>query len=756
MKYDCLLIGHNDTNITSLYAQLKAMGEHHADFRDLDINVINHEDEIFTVMDAVNYYRYDKSDPNYESFNNGDLLWNTILYLGSFLNKEGLSFDYINLFQREKDKLRSKLENNEYSTIAITTTVYTMVEPVIEVIDFVKQSNQTAKIIVGGPLVNKQTGVMEPDEKQLFYKLISADIYVDEREGEKALAEAVKAVKLGTPLGDVPNIVYRSNNSYIINEKITESNLLEDNPIDYSLFDPKDFRGSMNIRISKGCPYNCSFCGFPKRSNKYRYLDVDKIIADLDNINQYHIKNLFFLDDSVNVPKAHFKELLEQMTKKDYEFVWNCFFRCDQCDEEMIELMKQAKCEGVFLGLESTSEEILKNMNKTNRKENFERTIPMFHERDINVFVSIFTGFPGETFETFRNTIDFIHEMKPDFYRPQVWYCDPVTPIFQKGPEFGLVGSNFSWKHNTMSVSEACDLNEWAFFYLNDTIWAPDPGFNFISIYYMKLRGYSMQQIRDLLVCFNNVIKMKIMRIANSNLISVAYTNLCYAVNQEAEKFDQNFMNRFSGNSYQATERYIKDEFKWDEICYATIPVEEKSCKEIVRECAGDVDLYDQICIAATKILSKVSEKEAIHVCCQTEDGVVPMKFVSNDTIEEQLKEKLTKASAYGTFGLHILTHNKKYLNHEFELDLLVAKDDFEHEYESGTYHFDLSVIYHKEEQKICIKYLTSNVTASYAEQFSDILFEMLNDPNYDLTASKQLGSLKKADIFNQMKDFDF
>ena len=46
------------------------------------------------------------------------------------------------------------------------------------------------------------------------------------------------------------------------------------------------------------------------------------------------------------------------MIRKKYGFRWNSFYRCDQGDEETIKLMAEAGCEGVFLGVESGSDEI--------------------------------------------------------------------------------------------------------------------------------------------------------------------------------------------------------------------------------------------------------------------------------------------------------------------------------------------------------------------------------------------------------------
>ena len=737
MRYDCLLIGHNERKVTSLYNQLEAMGCSHADFRDLDLNVINHNDGVLTVMDAINYFRYDKDDKNFDSFNNGDLLWNVIVYLGTYLNKHGLSFDHISLFQKEKGKLRDKLYKNEYKAIAITTTVYTMVEPVIEIIEFIKYITDKSIIIVGGPLINKQTSGMRDEDKQLFYKVIGADIYIDDREGENTLATVVSALKSGGTMSMISNVVYLSEGKYIINPVSAEYNELDENSTDYSLFDPKEYRGSMNIRISKGCPYNCSFCGFPKRSNKYKYLSVDAITNNLNQVNELNISNVFFMDDSVNVPKHHFKALMREMSQRKYNFTWNCFFRCDQCDNEMIELMKEANCEGVFLGLESADDTILKAMNKSSKRDHFEQMTPIFQKNNITVFISIITGFPGETFETFRKTIQFIEYLKVDFYRPQLWYCDPVTPIWEKRNEFGLIGSNFSWKHNTMSVSEACDLNEWAFFYLNEPVWTPDPGFNFISIYYMKKRGYTVPEIKDLLKSFNAIIKLKLIGSKNQLLMNTAKQNLIHAINRETDMINQSFVDSFSGMSYQNTEKYIKNEFNLSEIHYSSLSVNEDLYDSVIRhvlfeESTAD-DIYTRVYSKAITIMNTVLEKDFLNVICHNDKGFIPLRINCNLNIKKQLIQKMSDASIHGTFGLHIFSHNKQYASKQLSCDLLLSDIDLTNEFNEGIYRFGLSIICDRSQQHIRIRYLVNSISSVFAAQLLDSLVDITFNDEYDI-----------------------
>ena len=72
------------------------------------------------------------------------------------------------------------------------------------------------------------------------------------------------------------------------------------------------------------CPFNCAFCGFPGRAGKYAYLDVDLVERELDRIADLGtVSTLTIIDDTFNVPKPRFKEILRMMIRKDYGLRWN-------------------------------------------------------------------------------------------------------------------------------------------------------------------------------------------------------------------------------------------------------------------------------------------------------------------------------------------------------------------------------------------------------------------------------------------------
>lgn len=520
-KKDCLFIGHNEMNFNKYESMVRAMGVHSPTYRDLNFNFITYKNEKYTLSEIYNIFGLEskKLDNSMGLLYLGNLFSATIAYLGTFLHRRGFTCDYVNSFQAEKELLAEKLKSTEIKMIIIPTTLYVSVLPVLEIMEFVKKYNTQAKVIIGGPFISTQVKTAVDEETlQYFLKSINADFYINCAQGEDALYKVIDIIKNNkdySNLEKIDNIFYKKGNFYIRTATSIEDNKLEENMVDWSLF--KNRVGYLaSVRTAISCPFHCFFCAFPEHAGKYQTVNVDKVIEELDSLEALGtVKSLNFIDDTFNIPADRFKDLLRAMISRKYTFKWNSHFRCQFADRETVELMKKSGCEGVFLGIESGNDEILKNMNKVATVEKYKKGVALLKEYGILTYTSFIVGFPGETLETVKDTINFIEECKPDFYRTQLWYCDQTTPIWEQRDKFHIEGSQFHWKHKTMDCFQAIDLIENAFQSIQNSIWVPQYNFEFAGIFSLLHRGMTIDQIRKFLMIFNKGIKEKL---ENSNI----------------------------------------------------------------------------------------------------------------------------------------------------------------------------------------------------------------------------------------------
>ncbi len=505
---DCLVIGFYDSDFATFVEMVKSMGTDSGAFKDLSLAYVDFNGTPHHSMQVLNHFHFEDVSGAPQYFHNADFMWPVVIYLCSYLAQRGYSFDYVNLPHLEKEKLKSKLLDDDILTIAITTTLYVSVHPILELIQFIRQYNTKAKIIVGGPYVYNLPKLMNPLALQQMFKYMGADIYVISNEGEGALVNIIETLKNNGDLEKVDNLSYNKNGRYVMTGSSLESNPQQENMIDYSLFPKESFNEFLTLRTAKSCPFSCSFCGFPQRAGKYKYLSVELVEQELNAIRDIGtISTLTFIDDTFNVPKERFRSMLNMMIKNNYGFKWNSFYRSDHGDERTIELMAKAGCEGVFLGVESGSDAQLERMNKTSRRKHYLQAIPAFRDVGIQTHANFVVGFPGETLDTYYETVDLIERARPDTFRGQLWYADPITPIWEKREEYGLQGSAFAWSHHTMDSQEACNYVDELFRNIQGSVWLPQNGFEQWSIFYLQRKGMPYEQVIEFLKAFNEIKK---------------------------------------------------------------------------------------------------------------------------------------------------------------------------------------------------------------------------------------------------------
>ncbi len=536
---DCLIIGQNDGDFDRHVRMLKfSFGANSGAYQDLDYAFVTHRGRHLRALELLNVINADRlASP----LSNMDFLWPTIAVLGSFLHKHGMSFDYVNRYAYEKEGLRDKLISQRYRLIALSTTLYVTDTPIKDIIRFIRDCGCDAPIIVGGPYVRNRMAETDLSLVEKELKGIGADLYVNNAEGQMTLVNTIRSLQQGLPLSGVTNLIWRKDmgptaaetvlvpsgsgrvipissgseasgwrgSHYMFNPHEPEDNPLHENVVDFSLFRHEDVSHFYSLATAKSCPFACSFCCFPARAGEYRYIDVPVVEEYLNRIKALGVHTLTLLDDTFNVPKTRFKEILRMMIRNRYAFRWNSFYRSDQGDAETIELMAESGCEGVFLGIESASDVMLKKMNKTSRRRHYEAAVPLLRKHGIHAHANFIVGFPGETEATVRETIDFIDQCQPDTYKAQLWYADNKSPIWKMKDQFNIKGIGFRWSHDTMDSNEASRWLDYVLAEVKGSVFLPEDGCGQWSVFYLQRLGMSKAQVLDYLRAFEAAIRHK-------------------------------------------------------------------------------------------------------------------------------------------------------------------------------------------------------------------------------------------------------
>ncbi len=188
------------------------------------------------------------------------------------------------------------------------------------------------------------------------------------------------------------------------------------------------------IVSSRGCPYRCSYCLWPRTlyGSRFRARSAENVVAEIEKVvRDYHIDEIYFDDDSLALNRARILKICQLTNQKGIKVKWISQCRVDSMDEEVLSAMKEAGCYYIRFGVESGSQEMLNIMKKKTTLAQIERAFELCRKVGIKTQAFFLFGIPGETRETIRETIGFAKKLRPDSAQFAVVIPHPGTDLYQ-------------------------------------------------------------------------------------------------------------------------------------------------------------------------------------------------------------------------------------------------------------------------------------------------------------------------------------
>lgn len=495
-RLDCVIVGYHDVDFGSVEARARTARVYSGAYDNLKTNSVRIGGRRITYMDLLNR-TLERATGRNPRLHVGELPNLASCYLKSFLRRRGFAADVVNFFTRENERLRALLDDGPRA-VAITTTFYVDPQPITEIVEFVRSYRPETPIVVGGPHIFNICSDHDTATQDFLFRAIGADFYVFDSQGEATLAALLHALQDGTAqaLERVPNLAYRRGDGFRRTTRVLEDNDLDRNAIDWRYFDPAEYVPTAQMRTARSCAFACAFCRYPVVAGALSLTSLPVIESELRRLRETGVENVVFVDDTFNVPLPRFKQLCRMMIQNQFGFSWFSYFRCSNADDAAYDLMRESGCSGVFLGIESGDPSMLSRMNKFAAVDRYEAGIRKLNERGIATFASLIVGFPGETAETVRRTVEFIEKTAPTFYRAELYYHDTKVPIHQRAEQWKLAGAGYSWTHSTMDWRTAAAMIEEAYRTVRASTVLPLYMFDFWSLPYLVGRGIPTEQVR--------------------------------------------------------------------------------------------------------------------------------------------------------------------------------------------------------------------------------------------------------------------
>jgi len=281
-------------------------------------------------------------------------------------------------------------------------------------------------------------------------------------EGEHIVSSIVKNDVKEQPFYTKKNrrVFKIDNNSIYFPQDISNSIL------DRSLFENEPSKNKYghneaNIINSRGCMYNCAFCGAAKSLNK----DISIRIKDENSIKEEvnYLINLYPDLESIRVLDDLFLRNVEDIEKVNRIFNNKLYWRTmahalsfKKADNGDFKILSQSGCKEVFMGIESGSQKILRSINKTHNLKYLEETITNLLKVGIDVKGYFIYGFPEETYEEMNDTFNLAHKLKTI---SSSYSGNFTTSVFQFRPYHGTIVYNRLSKSNQESLSFSRNQN---------------------------------------------------------------------------------------------------------------------------------------------------------------------------------------------------------------------------------------------------------------------------------------------------------
>lgn len=268
----------------------------------------------------------------------------------------------------------------------------------------------------------------------------------------KELADALDSK---TELSDVRGLCFRKGNEFIrtlpmppienIDEIPFASHFIKEYLNERDYFFAAATYPSIQIFTGRGCPCRCNFCVYPQtmHGHKYRARSPENVVSEFEYIaeNFPDVKEVVIEDDTFTIGKERLLEICSLLIQKklNKRLHWLCNARVNTLDLATMKIMKKAGCRLIIPGIESGSQQILDNIKKGTKIEQYLPYVRNAKKAGLLIHACYMVGNQGETKETMQDTLKLALKLNTDTaqFFPLIPY--PGTEAYEYNKKMGYL-----------------------------------------------------------------------------------------------------------------------------------------------------------------------------------------------------------------------------------------------------------------------------------------------------------------------------
>ena len=190
---------------------------------------------------------------------------------------------------------------------------------------------------------------------------------------------------------------------------------------------------STNMVASRGCPFRCNWCAKPISGNRFQLRPAQVVAEEMKMLKtQFGAHHIWFGDDIFALDRHWLHEFAQEVSRLNGGLPFKIQSRADLMSEENVASLKLAGCAEVWMGVESGSQRILDAMDKGLSIASVIAARRRLRDASIRACFFLQFGYPGETWDDLRQTIDLVREVRPDDVGISFSYPLPGTVFHER------------------------------------------------------------------------------------------------------------------------------------------------------------------------------------------------------------------------------------------------------------------------------------------------------------------------------------
>ncbi len=354
------------------------------------------------------------------------------------------------------ETLAKQIIDEEPAVLAFSAYVWNL-SICLELSKIIKEKNSEIITVFGGPGATfTARHILER------YNIVD---FVVRGEGEFAFNELIKEIISANPKYiNVKSLSFKHNNEIFETANRPGIQNLDEVPSPYltGILTPKK---DILIETHRGCVFKCGYCQEARGYAGIRPFSAKRIEQEIEWAQGKGIKRISLVNSIYNITPQRVEELTPILAKyKDSGIQYSIDTYAMLLNERIANLYEKAGIYGTDVGLQTINREALVNMKRPwIDPEKFKEKHQLLIERNIKTNVHLIIGLPGDSFQTFKKSFEFVQSLEPSNIGAFKLLVLPGTPFYTEAEKFKLkssqdppfpVISNYSFSESEIKQAE--------------------------------------------------------------------------------------------------------------------------------------------------------------------------------------------------------------------------------------------------------------------------------------------------------------